>query len=54
MVAATTTSGRRTLGETDIDDAYLKESVDCARAGFIRAAAVMGCAPPLPVALREE
>lgn len=30
------------LGETDIDDAYLKEAVDCARAGFIRAAAVMG------------
>jgi len=30
------------LGEADIDDAYLKEAVDCARAGFIRAAAVMG------------
>jgi hypothetical protein len=30
------------LGEADVDDAYLKEAVDCARAGFIRAAAVMG------------
>lgn len=30
------------LGETDVDDAYLKEAIDCARAGFIRAAAVMG------------
>jgi hypothetical protein len=30
------------LGEADIDDAYLTEAVDCARAGFIRAAAVMG------------
>jgi hypothetical protein len=30
------------LGDADIDDAYLKEAVDCARAGFIRAAAVMG------------
>jgi hypothetical protein len=30
------------LGETDIDDAYLKEAVDCARANFIRAATVMG------------
>ena len=29
------------LGDADIDDAYLKE-VDCARTGFIRAAAVMG------------
>ena len=30
------------LGDADVDDAYLKEAVDCARAGFIRAAAVMG------------
>jgi hypothetical protein len=30
------------LSDSDIDDAYLKEAVDCARAGFIRAAAVMG------------
>lgn len=30
------------LGDVDADDAYLKEAVDCARAGFIRAAAVMG------------
>jgi hypothetical protein len=30
------------LGDSDVDDAYLKEAVDCARAGFIRAAAVMG------------
>lgn len=30
------------LGDADADDAYLKEAVDSARAGFIRAAAVMG------------
>jgi hypothetical protein len=30
------------LGTSDIDDAYLKEAVECARAGFIRASAVMG------------
>lgn len=30
------------LGDADVDDAYLKEAVDCARAGFIRASAVMG------------
>lgn len=30
------------LGDADTYDAYLKEAVDCARAGFIRAAAVMG------------
>jgi hypothetical protein len=30
------------MGDADADDAYLKEAVDCARTGFIRAAAVMG------------
>jgi hypothetical protein len=30
------------LGDADVDDAYLKEAIDCARADFIRAAAVMG------------
>jgi hypothetical protein len=30
------------LDQADADDAYLKEAVDCARSGFIRAAAVMG------------
>lgn len=30
------------IGDADVDDAYLKEAVDCARAGFTRAAAVMG------------